>query len=119
MDRTTFISTLQVNLGRGREATALAQGFAAERGIQVVLVQEPFHDTGSWNAKGRVFSPSADAKVLTVITDNSLEAVLLPQFSSRTVVVVRLSNIVLVNVYAEPGGGFDRLLERVGAVCRQ
>lgn len=113
------LSLLQVNLGRGKAATSLLQNRVREEKIDLVAIQEPSRSNSGWG-DAACFGGEGNTKVLTVVRNSSLKPILLQDVSNKNCIAIKLQgdeeDLVIVNVYAEPGGQLDGILDCVEQV---
>jgi len=97
---------LQINLGRGREATDCMREFVRANGVDVVVLSEPFKRETEWKGFKRFGKPNAKS---VIWVRESLRAWMLDSESSENVVRLILKfrdrEVRVVDVYDEPTAG--------------
>lgn len=109
----TSLAVFQLNLGKGRIATAELRMEAQRRGVSVLILQELWTVRNSVSGMGtstnRIFTgfPNTETqKACVVILDPSYDVILLPTYSSDTMVTVQITSPVgmfyVVSLYCRP-----------------
>ncbi|KAF0752822.1 Uncharacterized protein FWK35_00015234 [Aphis craccivora] len=120
----------QVNLGRGKLATDDLLSEIRERGLDVVLIQEPFvTGSGTFASLGRFplrfitgNSPGEKPAAAVLVVNPSLGATLITQFSGTHVVIVEISSgdksLYVGSAYFQFSEETDVHVERLESVIR-
>ncbi|XP_074031352.1 uncharacterized protein [Leptinotarsa decemlineata] len=106
---------LQINVGKGREATALLRKTAEERGAAVVCVQEPWIREPKW--EGWVRHDGGDGTKVRTWVRNTVESLALMNARSMNGIGIIVGNerksMRIINVYDEPGGRRNIRMEAI------
>nr|XP_023015496.1 uncharacterized protein LOC111504990 [Leptinotarsa decemlineata] len=97
---------IQINVGKGREATALLRKTAEERGAAVVCVQETWIREPKW--EGWVRHDGGEGTKIRTWVRNNVESLALMNARSMNGIGIVVGNerksMRIMNVYDEPGG---------------
>lgn len=112
MGRESF-KILQLNTGRGREATDLLHRTAEEVEADIVVIQEPYRHLAAWRG-WRLF---AHGKVATMVKE-TVEAIRLTQHTSPGLLTISAGGVLVANAYVEPTNGIEEAVRAVEAMSR-
>lgn len=107
------MKVLQLNVGRGREATDLLRRTAEVEGADIVVIQEPYKHLSAWPG-WRLY---AHEKVATLVNE-SRDAIRLTQHSVPGLITVSVCGVRLANVYIAPETNMERAVAAAEALAR-
>lgn len=98
---------LQINLGRGREATEVVKKVETELEIDVLCISEPYHNFGVWNEIGDFLAVEGGKAGIVIVQDKCSTRMLREVSDTNSVYVEVKRNkgkVVIGSVYAEKHG---------------
>lgn len=107
------IKVLQLNAGKGREATNLLHRTAEVVNADVVVIQEMYRYMADWPG----WQKFAHDKTATLVRE-CFDAVLLRQHTGEAVMTVAVKDTMIANVYVEPTAPIDRPLNKIQELVR-
>lgn len=110
------LKILQINLGKGCMANECMRRFARLNGVDVVMVQEPYHKRDAWD-EWKWIGCKKKGKVAIWIRE-SLPAVARNDLLSEGTCAVTTGGLLLICIYAQPGGTAIPVLNRIDNAIR-
>lgn len=109
---TKKMSVIQINLGKGKEATALLNRRALKQGTDVVMVQEPHKNTTTIEGYTQ-YKQNKEAKTEIWIRNGISGTLLLTHLTNENTTTVKVRGVVISCIYDEPGGKSNKRLREI------
>lgn len=112
------IKVIQINLGKGKEATALLEHKMNDEDISIALIQEPyFRSKSSAN-----FILYLEKKVAVLIDKRKFTSMMISEHTNQNTVTVRITNtnppLVVSSIYSEPKARLKAHLNRIEGISK-